>query len=37
VDEGHPIYGLPAGKTVDVDSPEDIATAEAFVREMDEI
>jgi len=37
VDEGYSIYGLPADKTVDVDSPEDIAKAEAFVREMDGI
>jgi len=37
VDEGHPIYGLPVDKTVDIDFPEDLATAEAFVLEMGEI
>lgn len=29
---GYRLYGEPIGKTVDVDRPEDIATAEAFVR-----
>ena len=29
---GYRLYGEPISKTVDVDRPEDIAVAEAFVR-----
>lgn len=32
VERGYRCYGAAIGKTVDVDRPEDIATAEAFVR-----
>jgi NDP-sugar pyrophosphorylase family protein len=32
VDGGSLVYGVPMGKTLDVDRPEDIAAAEAFVR-----
>ncbi len=32
VASGSRIYGVPVGKTVDVDRAEDVATAEAFVR-----
>lgn len=37
VSNGHELYGLPVPKTVDVDYPEDIRKAEAFLREIDEI
>ena len=29
---GYAVYGAPVGKTIDVDRPEDIAAADAFVR-----
>jgi NDP-sugar pyrophosphorylase family protein len=29
---GYPLYGLPAPKTIDVDHPEDIVKAEAFLK-----
>lgn len=32
VDSGYRIFGEPVGKTIDVDRPDDIATAEAFIR-----
>jgi len=32
VDGGSLVYGVPMGKTLDVDRPQDIAAAEAFVR-----
>lgn len=32
LERGYRLYGARVGKTVDVDRPEDIATAEAFVR-----
>jgi NDP-sugar pyrophosphorylase family protein len=36
MDEGYPIYGVPVPKTIDVDYPEDIAKAEAFLKEINE-
>jgi NDP-sugar pyrophosphorylase family protein len=36
IDSGYPLYGIPVSKTLDVDFPEDIAKAEAFLREMGE-
>jgi NDP-sugar pyrophosphorylase family protein len=30
---GYRLYGVPVGKTIDVDRPEDIAAAEAFLRD----
>lgn len=35
VDHGYRLHGVPVGKTVDVDRPEDIAAAEALLREGD--
>lgn len=32
VERGYRVYGAPIGKTVDVDRPQDVATAEAFVK-----
>lgn len=37
IDSGYPLYGIPVSKTLDVDFPEDIAKAEAFLREIGEI
>jgi NDP-sugar pyrophosphorylase family protein len=37
IDEGYPIYGVPVPKTIDVDYPEDILKAEAYLREINEI
>jgi NDP-sugar pyrophosphorylase family protein len=34
---GHMLQGLPVAKTIDVDYPEDIEKAEAFLREMGEL
>lgn len=34
VEKGYAVYGFPVSKTVDVDYPEDIAKAEAFLREI---
>lgn len=31
LDQGYPLYGVPVAKTVDVDRPEDISIAEAFL------
>ncbi len=36
IDNGYPIHGIPVSKTVDVDYPEDIQKAEAFLREISE-
>ena len=37
VESGYPIYGVPVGKTVDVDTPEDIRKAEAYLKEIGEV
>jgi NDP-sugar pyrophosphorylase family protein len=34
--EGYPIYGIPVPKTIDVDYPEDIIKAEAYLKEINE-
>lgn len=34
VESGYPVYGIPVSKTVDVDYPEDIEKAEAFLEEV---
>ncbi len=34
--EGYPIHGLSVAKTIDVDYPEDIEKAEAYLKEIDE-
>lgn len=34
VENGYPVYGIPVSKTVDVDYPEDIEKAEAFLEEV---
>lgn len=36
LDQGYPIHGVPVPKTVDVDYPEDIEKAEAYLSEMNE-
>ena len=36
VDEGYPIHGVPVPKTIDVDYPEDIEKAEAYLKEINE-
>jgi NDP-sugar pyrophosphorylase family protein len=36
LDEGYLIYGIPVPKTIDVDYPEDIAKAEAYLTEINE-
>jgi NDP-sugar pyrophosphorylase family protein len=36
LDEGYPMHGVPVPKTIDVDYPEDIEKAEAYLEEMDE-
>lgn len=36
IDSGYPLYGIPVSKTLDVDFPEDIAKAEAFLKEIGE-
>jgi len=33
VESGYRVYGIPVSKTVDVDYPEDIRKAEAFLEE----
>lgn len=35
--EGYLLYGLPTAKSIDVDYPEDIDKAEAYLREIDEL
>ena len=37
IDHGYPLHGIPVSKTLDVDFPEDIGKAEAFLREIGEI
>jgi NDP-sugar pyrophosphorylase family protein len=37
IDEGYPIYGVPVPKTIDVDYPEDIVKAEAYLKEINEV
>ncbi len=37
IDCGYPLYGIPVAKAVDVDFPEDIRKAEAFLKEIGEI
>ncbi len=37
IDEGYPIYGVPVPKTIDVDYPEDIVKAEAYLQEINEV
>jgi NDP-sugar pyrophosphorylase family protein len=37
VDRGYPLRGIPVSKTLDVDFPEDIGKAEAFLKEIGEI
>jgi NDP-sugar pyrophosphorylase family protein len=34
VESGYPVYGIPVSKTIDVDLPEDIEKAEAFLKEF---
>jgi NDP-sugar pyrophosphorylase family protein len=34
VESGYPVYGIPVSKTIDVDFPEDIEKAEAFLEEF---
>ncbi len=36
IDKGYPIHGLPVPKTIDVDYPEDIEKAEAYLEEINE-
>jgi NDP-sugar pyrophosphorylase family protein len=36
IDEGYPIHGLAVPKTIDVDYPEDIEKAEAYLKEINE-
>ena len=36
IDQDYPIYGIPVPKTIDVDYPEDIEKAEAYLKEMNE-
>jgi NDP-sugar pyrophosphorylase family protein len=36
LDEGYLMYGIPVPKTIDVDYPEDIAKAEAYLTEINE-
>jgi NDP-sugar pyrophosphorylase family protein len=36
IDEGYPIYGVPVAKTIDVDHPEDMEKAEAYLKEINE-
>jgi NDP-sugar pyrophosphorylase family protein len=36
LEEGFPIYGSPVPKTIDVDYPEDIEKAEAYLKELNE-
>jgi NDP-sugar pyrophosphorylase family protein len=36
LDEGYLIYGIPVPKTIDVDYPEDIEKAEAYLKEINE-
>jgi NDP-sugar pyrophosphorylase family protein len=36
LESGYPLYGLPVSKTIDVDHPEDLEKAEAFLREIHE-
>ncbi|MCE5244449.1 MAG: NTP transferase domain-containing protein [Syntrophobacteraceae bacterium] len=36
IESGYPLYGIPVSKTIDVDHPEDIEKAEAFLKEFDE-
>jgi len=36
LDEGYPMHGVPVPKTIDVDYPEDIEKAEAYLKEINE-
>jgi NDP-sugar pyrophosphorylase family protein len=36
VESHYPIYGVPVGKTMDVDTPEDVRKAEAYLKEIGE-
>jgi NDP-sugar pyrophosphorylase family protein len=36
IDKGYPIHGVPVPKTIDVDHPEDIEKAEAYLEEINE-
>lgn len=36
IERNSPIYGLPVGKTVDVDCPEDLEVAESYLKEIEE-
>jgi NDP-sugar pyrophosphorylase family protein len=36
IDEGYRIHGVPVPKTIDVDYPEDIEKAEAYLKEIRE-
>jgi NDP-sugar pyrophosphorylase family protein len=36
IEKGYPLYGIPVAKTVDVDHPEDIQKAEAYLKEIGE-
>jgi NDP-sugar pyrophosphorylase family protein len=36
LDEGYPLYGIPVPKTIDVDHPEDLVKAEAYLAEINE-
>ena len=35
LEKGYPLYGVPVSKTMDVDRPEDLETAEAWLKEID--
>ena len=37
MERGIPLYGIPVSKTIDVDRPEDIEKAEAFLKDIDEL
>jgi NDP-sugar pyrophosphorylase family protein len=36
MDAGYLMYGVPVPKTIDVDYPEDIVKAEAYLKEINE-
>lgn len=36
IEEGYPVHGIPVPKTIDVDYPEDVKKAEAYLEEINE-